>query len=201
MKKIISGILTVIMIIAMTGCTGDKSSVSFEEVQQMAEKEIPAICLMLADNWDENNLPAPESSFLMIANAQRLYNRDNGEEMPTVDVEENQFQVNKGIEIDILIPVITKYYPFSEEMLRDSFEKSIEYDAQTDAVILSDGWGWHLNAAMHDITDNQDGTYDISYSMYVTEDVPEYIGVVKATVHRDGYMQFISNTVDAVEYR
>ena len=197
MKKTISSILTVIIIIVMTGCAADTSSVSFEEVQQMAKKEIPDICLMLAENWDENNLSRPEESFL-IHNAQRLYNRDNGEEMPTVDVSEDQFGVSKGIEIDVLIPVITKYFPFSEKMLRDSFEKSIVYDAQTDAVVPSDGFGWYLRVAVHDITDNQDGTYDISYSLDGTEDVPEYIGIVKAKVHPDGYMQFISNAVDCV---
>ncbi|MBQ6829706.1 MAG: hypothetical protein IJO59_01125 [Clostridia bacterium] len=195
MKRILSGILAVIMIFAITGCTIDKSSVSFEEVQQMAEKEIPDISSMLGDNWDEHNLPE-SFYFLMVANARYLYKRDTGEELPTVDVAENEFQVNNGIELDILIPAITKYYPFSENMLRNSFEDSLVYDAQTDAAILADGWGWHLDAVVHNVTDNQDGTYDISYGLYLAEEHPEYIGVVKAKVHPDGYMQFISNTVD-----
>ncbi len=194
MKKTISIILAVIMIISMTACTNNKSSVSLEEVKQIAEKEISAISMMLGDNWDENNLP--EHKFLMVANAQYLYYIDNGEELPKVDVAENTYLADKGIEIDVMIPAITKYYPFSEEMLRESFENSLTYDSQTDSVILADGWGWSLGAVMHDVTDNQDGTYDISYGMYTTEDVLEYIGVVKAKVHPDGYLQFISNTIE-----
>ncbi len=195
MKKIISGILTVIMIIAMTGCTGDKSSVSFEEVQQMAEKEISNISMMLSCEWDAENLPEEDESFLMIADARHLYKRDHGEEMPTVDVPENDFGVNKAIKIDVLIPAITKYFPFSEQLLRDSFENYLVYYAQNDALILVDGWGWNMDAVMHSVTDNQDGTYDIAYGLYYSpEHILEYVGVVKAKVHPDGYMQFISNT-------
>lgn len=194
MKKIISILLTVIMILAATGCAGDRLPVSFEEVQKMAEKEIPAICLMLGDNWDENTLP--EGCFpMIIANAQSLYKRDNGQEMPTVDVVNYEVGGDKAIKIDVLIPTITKYYPFSEELLRSSFKNSFPYDAQTDAVILIDGWGWYLDAVMHSVTDNQNGTYDISYGLYSPQDHLEYKGVVKAKVHRDGYLQFISNTM------
>ncbi len=207
MKKTISIILTVIMIMAMTGCASDKSSssgevqqtetdgkssVSLDQVQQMAEKEISAVCLMLGDNWDEKNLP--ERTFLIIANAQYLYKRDNGVEMPTIDVE-NELEVNEGIKIDVLIPVITKYYPFSREMLRNSFESSAVYNAQTDAVVLTD-WGWNLGAVMQNVTDNQNGTYDISYGLYSSQGSLEYKGVVKAKIHPDGYMQFISNTLE-----
>ncbi len=188
MKKVLS-FISVVMIITLTACN-NKTSVSFEEVQQMAEEEIPAISMMLGCEWDAESLP--EQDFLMIANAQYLYKRDNGEAMPTVAVAENDFLVSEGIKIDLLIPAITKYFPFSEQLLRDSFENSLVYDAQNDAVILADGWGWGLDAVMHDVTDNQDGTYDISYGLY-TNDILEYVGVVKAKIHPDGYMQFISN--------
>ena len=195
MKKIISIILAVIMVISMTACTNNKSSVSLEEVKQMAEKEIPAINVILGDNWDENNLP--QYHFMMIATAKSLYHRDTGEKMPTVNTVKDLYGSNEGIEINILIPVITKYFTFSEELLRNSFiENDIAYDEQTEAVILSDGWGWYLGAVMHDVTDNDDGTYDISYGMYTTEDILEYTGVVKAKVHSDGYLQFISNIID-----
>ena len=195
MKKIISIILAVIMVISMTACTNNKSSASLEEVKQMAEKEIPAINLMLGDIWDENNLP--QYHFMMIATAKSLYYRDNGEMMPTVKTIKDLYGSTEGIEINILIPVITKYFTFSEELLRNSFiENDIAYDEQTEAVILADGWGWTLGAVMHDVTDNEDGTYDISYGMYTTEDILEYTGVVKAKVHPDGYLQFISNTIE-----
>ena len=182
------------MVISMTACTNNKSSVSFEEVKQMAEKEIPDIGLMLGDNWDGNTLP--KYYFSLIGNTQYLYNRDNGEEIPKVAVGENRYLANEGIELDVLIPAITKYYPFSEKMLRDSFENSLVYDPQTDAVVLADGWGWHLSAVMQGITDNQDGTYDISYDMYTTENTLEYKGVVRASIHLDGHMQFLSNTIN-----
>ncbi len=199
MKKIISGILAVIMIIAMTACANDTSSVPFEEVRQIAEKQIPDISLMLGCEWDAEGLPE-DDFFLMIANARNLYERDHGEAMPTVAVAENDFLVSEGIKIDLLIPTITKYFPFSEQWLRDSFENSLRYDAQNDALILEDGWGWYLFSVMHDITDNQDGTYDISYGMYTPQDTLEYTGVVKAKVHPDGYMQFISNSCWRIEY-
>lgn len=195
MKKIISIILAVIMVMSMTACTNNKSSVSLEEVRQMAEKEIPAINVILGDNWDENNLP--QYHFMMIATAKSLYYRDNGEMMPTVKTIKDLYGSTEGVEINILIPVITKYFTFSEELLRNSFiENDIAYDEQTEAVILSDGWGWFLGAVMHDVTDNEDGTYDISYGMYTPEEVLEYTGVVKAKVHPDGYLQFISNKVN-----
>lgn len=194
MKKIISIILAVIMVISMTACTNNKSSVSLEEVKQMAEKEIPDIGLMLGDNWDGNTLP--KYYFSLIGNTQYLYNRDNGEEIPKVAVGENRYLASEGIELDVLIPAITKYYPFSEKMLRDSFEKSLIYDSHTDAVLLTDGFGWSMDAVMHDVTDNQDGTYDISYGLYAPEDILEYTGVVKVKVHPDGYLQFISNTIN-----
>ncbi len=190
MKKVLSFMLVLIMIMTLAACKNNKTSVSFVEVQQMAEKEIPAISMMLGCEWDAESLP--EQDFLMIANAQSLYKRDHGEAMPIVSVAENDYQVNEGIKIDVLIPAITKYFPFSEQLLRDSFENSLVYDAQNDAVILADGWGWSLDAVMHDVTDNQDGTYDIAYGLY-TKDALEYAGVVKAKIHPDGYMQFISN--------
>lgn len=194
MKKIIYIILAVIIVMSMTACTNNKSSVSFEEVRQMAEKEIPDISLMLGDSWDENTLPVYPSS--MIGNIQYLYNRDNGEELPKVDVGENRYLASKGIKIDVLIPAITKYYPFNEQLLRNSFEKSLIYYPQADAVLLTDGFGWNLHAVVHDVADNQDGTYDISYGLYSTEDYLEYIGIVRVKVHPDGYMQFISNKVN-----
>ena len=43
MKKIVSIILAVIMVMSMTACTNNKSSVSLEEVKQMAE-EIEKYC-------------------------------------------------------------------------------------------------------------------------------------------------------------
>lgn len=193
MKKMMFSILAVIMIIAITACTDNKSSVSLEEVQRIAEKEIPAINLMLGWNWDANNLP--EQDFL-IASAQHLYNRDNGQELPKVDVDEDKYGVNEGIKIDILIPAITKYYPFSEEMLRNSFESGSRYDTHTDAVVLVDGIGVREDAVMHDITDNQDGTYDVSYGLYTPQNILECTGVVKVKVHPDGYMQFLSNIVN-----
>jgi hypothetical protein len=162
----------------------------------MAEEQIPVISMMLGEDWDAKNLS--ESMFIMVANARYLYRLDKGEEMPTVAVAENDFSVNEGIKIDVLIPVITKYFPFSEQLLRESFENSsvygngLIYDEQSDAVILGDGWGWGLRAVVSDVTDNQDGTYDISYGMY-TSDVLEIEGVVKAKIHPDGYLQFISN--------
>lgn len=194
MKKILSAVLAVIITLSLTGCKTSKPSLSFEEIQRLAEKEIPAIGLMLDDNWDENTLP--RYPFSLIGNVQYLYNRDNGEELPKVDVGENRYLASKGIKLDVLIPAITKYYPFSEKVLRKSFENSLIYDPQTDAVLLTDGWGWNLGAVMQDITDNQDGTYDISYGMYTSEDELEYIGIVKAKVHPDGYLQYLSNTIN-----
>ncbi len=191
MKKVFCFMLVLVMMMTFAACKNHQPSVSFEEVRQIAEKEIPVIRMMLGCEWDAENLP--EQDFLMIANARRLYKRDHGEEMPIVSVAENDYQVNEGIKIDVLIPMITKYFPFSEQLLRDSFENSLIYDAQNDAVILADGWGWGMTAAMHDITDNQDGTYDIAYGLYTNDDL-EFEGVVKAKVHPDGYMQFISNS-------
>lgn len=43
MKKIISIILAVIMVMSMTACTNNKSSVSLEEVKQMTE-EVEKYC-------------------------------------------------------------------------------------------------------------------------------------------------------------
>ncbi len=195
MKKVLSFILVVVMIMVLTACQNSKTSYSFEEVKQMAEEQIPVISMMLGDDWDAENL---EMSFLMVVNARYLYKIDNGEEMPTVDVPENDDREREYYKIDVLIPVITKYFPFSEQLLRESFENSspnnsgLPYDKQYDAVILTDGWGWGLGAVVQDVTDNQDGTYDISYGMY-TSDVLEIEGVVKAKIHPDGYLQFISN--------
>ena len=194
MKKTISIILAVIMVVTMTACTNNKSSISLEEVKQMAEREIPETSMMLGDNWDEDTLP--EYYFSMISNIKYLYNRDNGHTIPTVAVSENRYLASEGIKIDVIIPEIKKYYPFDEQLLRDSFEKSLIYDSHTDAVLLTDGYGWNPDAVMHDVTDNQDGTYDISYGLYSSEDYLEYIGVVRAKVHPDGYLQFISNTIN-----
>ena len=194
MKKTISIILAVIMVVTMTACTNNKSSISLEEVKQMAEREIPETSMMLGDNWDEDTLP--EYYFSMISNIKYLYNRDNGHTIPTVAVSENRYLASEGIKIDVIIPEIKKYYPFDEQLLRDSFEKSLIYDSHTDAVLLTDGYGWNPDAVMHDVADNQDGTYDISYGLYSSEDYLEYIGVVRAKVHPDGYLQFISNTIN-----
>ena len=180
------------MVIVMTSCTDNKASLSFEEVQWLARQEISANRLMLGDDWDMNDLP--EVTW-MVANAQQLYDRDNGQEIPTVDVSNSEFDVDKGVEIDVLIPAITKYYPFDNKMLRSHLEQSPVYDVQTGAVVLADGWGWHLDAVVHNVTDNQDGTYDIAYGLYNPQNEAEYTGVVKAQIHADGHMQFVSNTV------
>ena len=197
MKKRISVSLAAVMALSVVACS-KKPAVSFEEVKQMAEKEIPAIGLMLDDNWDENTLP--RFPFSLFANAQYLHYRDNGEGLPKVDVGENRYLASKGIKLDVLIPAITKYYPFSEKLLRESFENSLLYDPRTDAVVLADGWGWHLTAVMQDVADNHNGTYDISYGMYTTENTLEYIGVVRARIHNDGHMQFLSNTINKRYY-
>ena len=194
MRKIILFMLVVVMIITLTACKTNNTHDSLEGVNQLAEQEIPAIDLMLGCEWDAENLP--DSDYLMIANAAALYKRDTGEEMPFIFVPQDDNLVNQCYKIDDLIPVITKYFPFSENLLRDSFINSSLYDAQNDAVVLMDGWGWNIYPSIHGITDNQDGTFDIAYGMYDGgAGSLEYKGVVKAKLYPDGYMQFLSNVI------
>ena len=192
MKKAVAFIVVMVMSMPLFACQ-NKSAASLQNVRQMAEKELSAVSMMLGCEWDAEHLPEPEAEFLMIANAWSLYQRDYGETMPTVAG--NEHSASEVFTLDVLIPTITKYFSFSEQFLRESFEKSSAYDSQNDAVILGDGWGWGLDAVMHDVKDNRDDTYDIAYGLY-TNDVMEYEGIVKAKVHPDGYLQFIANDLD-----
>lgn len=215
MKKILSVMLSFLLVLSATGCNntpsvsdsiGSESTVQQENTENcsyrvfdsndhsaICDKILPMFAIAANIGWHkEDSAPLLDAVGTNIFKylVESLYTLDTGKEFNNKD---------GRISVDTYIEYGTKYFDFYAEDIKTALTGSYTYNADDNTVLMHDGLGCVTGVKVIAVTP-VDNSYVIDYAVCSPDEAQLRYGYMAFSVNDDGSYKFISNSFTDTMY-
>ena len=194
MKKFLSVLLTIIMIISFTACSKQKAY-TIEDIEEIVSPYMSVLSIGIADDWSdsaEDTLLSKADGAIFKTILENIYRIDNN-----ADIYNSDYKVKLSDYVDTAV----KYFNYDKNFITEYFKADRTYDAETSMLSCSDGLGNVISIEINSV--EADGNiFKINYDCYGVEDYYiENYGFLTVEITEKGTPRFSANTVNKADIK
>ena len=194
MKKFLSVLLTIIMIISFTACSKQKAY-TIEDIEEIVSPYMSVLSIGIADDWcdsAEDTLLSKADGAIFKTILENIYRIDNN-----ADIYNSDYKVKLSDYVDTAV----KYFNYDKNFITEYFKADRTYDAETSMLSCSDGLGNVISIEINSV--EADGNiFKINYDCYGVEDYYiENYGFLTVEITEKGTPRFSANTVNKADIK